>query len=428
MRAAHAARLFAISEWQLASHSYREALRIPASRFNLQPPAFASRHSASRGLAYLNTTIRTRNRDSASRFNAQPSEFAARASAATPPRTHDALLLKLYYSLKPYLPIRLRYWLRAQRAARLRIRHANTWPIDPAAAQKPEGWRGWPNGKDFAFVLTHDVEGPVGYEKVRDVALLEEKLGFRSAFHFVPEGTYTVSSELREDLVRRGFEVGVHDLHHDGSLYASVESFRRQAPRINHYLADWQAGGFRAGFMFHNLDWIRDQLTCAYDLSTFDTDPFEPQPDAARTIFPFFVRDQAPSAPSALPPNPPSLPRHSDSEPASAPSASTTRSLRSSFLELPYTLPQDSTLFLILGEESPKIWIEKLDWVAAHGGMALVNVHPDYLRMREDDIPNTTYPLSHYTALLEHVNARYGDRVWKALPKDVYQWCESNRG
>ena len=46
---------------------------------------------------------------------------------------------------------------------------------------------------------------------------------------------------------------------------------------------------------------------------------------------------------------------------------------------MPYTLPQDSTLFLVLGEITPEIWMRKLDWIAEHGGMALVDVHPDYI-------------------------------------------------
>jgi hypothetical protein len=35
-------------------------------------------------------------------------------------------------------------------------------------------------------------------------------------------------------------------------------------------------------------DWLH-QLNIEYDLSTFDTDPFEPQPEGRHTIFPFWV-------------------------------------------------------------------------------------------------------------------------------------------
>ena len=53
---------------------------------------------------------------------------------------------------------------------------------------------------------------------------------------------------------------------------------------------------------------------------------------------------------------------------------------RSGYVELPYTLPQDSTLFLLLREKTNGIWKTKLDWIAQHGGMALLNTHPDYMR------------------------------------------------
>ena len=44
------------------------------------------------------------------------------------------------------------------------------------------------------------------------------------------------------------------------------------------------------------------------------------------------------------------------------------------YVELPYTLPQDSTLFLHLREPTEAIWRRKLDWLAEKGGMVLVNV------------------------------------------------------
>ena len=40
----------------------------------------------------------------------------------------------------------------------------------------------------FALVLTHDVEGPIGLERVRPLMELEMRLGFRSCFNLIPEG------------------------------------------------------------------------------------------------------------------------------------------------------------------------------------------------------------------------------------------------
>ena len=53
-------------------------------------------------------------------------------------------------------------------------------------------------------------------------------------------------------------------------------------------LAEWGASGFRSAFMLRELDWLHE-LRIKYDASTFDTDPFEPQPEGCQTIFPFWV-------------------------------------------------------------------------------------------------------------------------------------------
>jgi hypothetical protein len=293
------------------------------------------------------------------------------------------LLTEVYYQLKPVIPRRVRLAIRRARARRLRRQRRDSWPIDEAAGRLPVWWPGWPGGAQFAFVLTHDVEGSTGLGRCRALADLETSLGFRSSFNFVPEGEYKTPETLRRLLTDRGFEIGVHDLHHDGKLYRSRAAFKRNARRINHYLQSWEAVGFRSGFMLHNLDWLRD-LEILYDLSTFDTDPFEPQPDGANTIFPFKVA----------------------------------RSDGTSYVELPYTLPQDSTLFLVLQETTPDVWKHKLDWVARCGGLALLNVHPDYINF-DRTTSSMEYDAGLYRALLEHVTREYRDRCWSALPRDV---------
>ncbi|HEY0455767.1 MAG TPA: hypothetical protein VGE41_05295, partial [Verrucomicrobiae bacterium] len=196
------------------------------------------------------------------------------------------LFTRFYYHLKPHIPWRLRLAARRALARRTRSTCASTWPINPAAAKPPAGWKGWPEGKQFAFVLTHDVEGPAGLEKCRALMELDMEYGFRSSFNFIPEGKYRVPPELIHDLKQNGFEVGVHDLYHDGMLYRSRKEFTKHAQSINGYLKEWGAVGFRSGFMLNNLDWLH-ALDIQYDASTFDTDPFEPQPQGINTIFPF---------------------------------------------------------------------------------------------------------------------------------------------
>src|SRR5438046_1484958 len=99
--------------------------------------------------------------------------------------------------------------LRRFRAGYLRRRFSTSWPIDRSSVAVPEGWRGWPESKTFAFVSTHDVEGKTGLDRCVQVAQMEMSLGVRSSFNFVPEGDYESSEAVREFLARNGFEVGV---------------------------------------------------------------------------------------------------------------------------------------------------------------------------------------------------------------------------
>lgn len=303
---------------------------------------------------------------------------------------------KIYYRVKPFVPQALRTAIRRELAMRVRERVRNTWPIMPGSERRPEDWPGWPEGKKFAFVLTHDVEGQAGLNKCRQLMEVEQELGFRSSFNFVPEGNYNVPPELREELTRNGFEIGVHDLRHDGRLYGSRREFNQNASRINHYVREWGASGFRSGFMLHNLDWLHE-LEILYDASTFDTDPFEPQPEGRNTVFPFWVEGYGPRS----------------SEKASQ--APTDRG----YVELPYTLPQDSTLFLLLREKTPEIWIRKLDWVAQHGGMVLLDTHPDYMSFSGGRRRTTEYPVELYREFLTYVRSKYPNEYWHALPRDV---------
>jgi hypothetical protein len=208
------------------------------------------------------------------------------------------------------------------------------------------------------------------------------ELGFRSSFNFVPEGSYHVSSKLLNELVTQGFEVGVHDLHHNGKLYRNKKSFDAAAPRINHYLREWNAVGFRSGFMHRNLEWLH-ALEIEYDMSTFDTDPFEPQPDGVETVFPYFISNGGGSG----------------------------------YVELPYTLPQDSTLFLLLEHKNIDIWKRKLDWIAEHGGMALINVHPDYMNFGNPG--RNQFPAALYQEFLQYAQSEYGTSGINMLPREV---------
>jgi hypothetical protein len=301
------------------------------------------------------------------------------------------LLTRLYYRCKRFVPWRIRLMLRQIHAKRILRNCEGFWPIRESAGRKPPGWPGWPDGKRFALVLTHDVEGQRGLDRVKQLAEVEIALGFRSSFNFIPEGEYTVSAALRTWLTDRGFEVGVHDLHHDGHLFSSSKGFGRKAEQINNYLEEWNAVGFRSAFMLRNLEWIQ-KLNIRYDASTFDTDPFEPEPYGVETIYPFYV------------------------EGANG---------QQGYVELPYTLPQDSTLFLLL--KHPKfrrVWREKLNWIAESGGMALLNVHPDYVAFGGKS-HSSNYPADLYREFLIWLKQEHAGKYWHVLPAEVARFIRS---
>jgi hypothetical protein len=292
-----------------------------------------------------------------------------------------------YYSIKPFLPRSIALALRQVLGCLRRKNFLLDWPIEARYARfQWEVMKNllirtgqvtstfvhfWPEGQRFAFVLTHDVEADEGQKFVRVVADLDESFGFHSSFNFVPE-RYTPDLNLIEELKQRGFEVGVHGLKHDGRLFSSFAEFSRRAKAINRYLNDWGAVGFRAPLMHRQPEWMQ-ALNIEYDLSFFDTDPWEPIPGGTMAIWPYFLGH---------------------------------------FVELPYTLAQDCTLINVLKQTTPELWLRKIDFLQQYYGLALLNTHPDYLLNKTN--------LEVYIAFLQAIKARGG--YWHALPKTVARW------
>ncbi len=301
------------------------------------------------------------------------------------------LLTRIYYLVKPFIPWGVRLRIRRHWASHCRKANAAIWPIDDAAGTIPQCWPGWPASKQFALVLTHDVEGRKGLSRVRQLMDLESKYGLRSSFNFVPEGEYDLPDATREMLDRAGFEVGVHGLEHDGKLYSSKKAFACKAARIQMYLRRWNAAGFRSPLMQHRLAWLH-QLGAEYDASTFDTDPFEPEPDGVGTIFPFWVQGPEDTG----------------------------------YVELPYTLAQDFSLFVVLRDQNIDVWKQKLDWLAEHGGMALLLTHPDYMCFQGKP-ERDEYQASRYEEFLGYALEKYEGKFWPALPRDVARFYRVHR-
>jgi hypothetical protein len=356
-------------------------------------------------------------------------------------RGQMTILNRAYYRIKPFIPRRLQIAARRWVAARKRQSSRDVWPVDLNAGEPPQGWCGWPEGKKFALVLTHDVETGNGHDKCRLVMDLEQRMGFRSCFNFVAK-RYKASQTVREILAENEFEVGIHGLYHDGRLFESRKIFDERAALINQYLKEWGSVGFYSPSMHRNLAWMHE-LNIEYDQSTFDTDPFEPQPDGVGTIFPFAVyknSDQLsyPQHPinssnpsnsinpsNLIIPSNPSNPSNS----SNAVNPGNPTNSRNFFIEHPYTLPQDFTLFIILKEKDIRIWKDKLDWIAGKGGMALLNTHPDYMNCENGRCGLEEYPMRFYEEFLHYMKDKYQGQYWHALPREVARfWKEEMVG
>jgi hypothetical protein len=300
---------------------------------------------------------------------------------------------RVFYYLKPLIPRFLQYALRKAYMPAQERRGRLRWPVEDRYARfqfellrrlmEKKGLSRvshigfWPRGRRFAFIITHDVETEDGLKMIPRVVDLEKGYGFRSLFNIVPE-RYPVDRDYLDSLVQEGFEIGIHGLLHDGKLFLSRRIFVERAAKINEYLDSYKAVGFRSPLTQRNPYWMKE-LEVEYDMSFFDTDPYETLPGGTMSIWPFFIGD---------------------------------------LVELPYTLPQDHTLFLIRGETTPRIWYRKIDFIEQYSGMALVNVHPDYMHATARS--NGRYPMRFYEQLLRYMSGK--NDYWHALPRDAARW------
>jgi peptidoglycan/xylan/chitin deacetylase (PgdA/CDA1 family) len=294
---------------------------------------------------------------------------------------------RFYYILKPAIPRTIIRLLRRAYSQGQRGEFPLGWPIEPRyvrfqmeimrqllllRGESSISFRHfWPKGHRFAFVLTHDIELGSGQSYVRALADLEESLGFRSSFNFVPE-RYRLDYALMDELRQRGFEIAVHGLKHDGKEFSSHDEFMRRVEPINRYIKQFNSAGFCAPLTHRHPEWMQ-ALDIEYDRSFFDTDPYEPNPGGVMNIWPYMIGH---------------------------------------FVELPYTMAQDYTMSAILGQTTPNIWLQKLAFIKQSYGMALVNTHPDYLK------DESVWKI--YEDFLNAMKDTEG--YWHALPRDVARW------
>jgi hypothetical protein len=229
----------------------------------------------------------------------------------------------------------------------------------------------WPDGRSWAFVLTHDVETDIGCQKVDLLRGPERERGYKSSWNFVP-----LRYRVRDDLVRalqdEGCEVGVHGVLHDGHDLASRRMLEKRLPVMREYAKRWDAVGFRSPATQRHWE-LMPMLGFDYDSSYTDTDPYEPQPGGCCTYLPYFNQQM---------------------------------------IELPITMAQDHTLFTILQAPEASTWWRKAQLIRERRGMVLILTHPDYADDRRI--------VDGYRRLLDEFAG--DDTVWHALPREVAAW------
>jgi len=296
-----------------------------------------------------------------------------------------------YYFVRELLPVPIRRHLQRAYFSDWKTRPFPAWPVDftverlhektlqlcmeSAGIEKvPFIWF-WPEGAPSCLIMTHDVETAEGRDFTSNLMDLDASFGIKASFQVIPEKRYEVPDEYVQEIKGRGFEFNIHDLNHDGHLYAEYPEFLSRAARINGYVRRYQARGFRAGAMYRNPDWY-DAFEFSYDMSVPNVAHLEPKRGGCCTVMPFFLGN---------------------------------------IVELPLTATQDYSLFYILNDYSIDLWKKQLGLILENNGLMSFIAHPDYLIARKCRAV--------YTRLLDYLRGLVETKnIWNPLPGDLDAW------
>jgi hypothetical protein len=310
--------------------------------------------------------------------------------------TGTAAARSLYYFLRPVLPVPIRKYVQRVRLAGWKQITFPHWPVDTTVdalmhqtlallltsqgvRQVPFIWF-WPDGAPGCAMMTHDIESMSGREFCGELMDLDDSFGIKSAFQVVPEMRDETPADFADGVRRRGFEVNLHDLTHDGSLFRTRSRFLQQAAQINRHARDLHCRGFRSGSMYREQRWF-DALEFSYDMSVPNVAHLEPQRGGCCTVMPYFIGE---------------------------------------ILELPLTTIEDYSLFHILGEYSTAVWKEQVELILARNGLISFLAHPDYVA--------ETRARAVYVELLTYLAGLRATRnLWIAPPAEVDRWWRNRQ-
>ena len=312
-------------------------------------------------------------------------------------RAYETALKKIYYQLRPFT----NQWLR-KRIQKFHVRKWENqafprWPVDATVesicetlmllslrAQGPDRipfiWF-WPLGARGCVLMTHDVETEAGRDSCGQLMDLNDSFGIKSSFQIVPEDRYAVRPGFLDAIRKRGCEIAIQDLNHDGRLFDDKEEFLRRVALIHRYAKEYGTKGFRAAVLYRKPEWY-DAIHLSFDMSIPNVAHLDPQQGGCCTVMPYFIGD---------------------------------------LLELPVTTVQDYTLFHLLNERSIELWKRQVDLILAWNGMAHFIVHPDYIRE-----PDTRRVYESLIGWLRQESDKQD--LWNALPSEVDTWWRERSG
>ena len=162
---------------------------------------------------------------------------------------------RLYYSLRPLLGVGVRKHLQKAHLSGWDKIPFPRWPVDRTVdtlmasamtlalrtqrkSRIPFIWF-WPEGASACAMMTHDIEGQTGLDFCDELMDIDDSFAVKSSFQLIPEGREDAWRSTAARLRARGFEVNLHDLNHDGQLFAEKQTVLRQARRINEHAREF---------------------------------------------------------------------------------------------------------------------------------------------------------------------------------------------
>ncbi len=212
-------------------------------------------------------------------------------------------------------------------------------------------------------VLTHDIETANDFPWAARMADVEEELGFRSSWNFIPK-RYRVDKKLMTRLVDRGHEICIHGIwHNNREAFVPPAELRKQFTAMKPFMSEYNVAGFRSPSWYRTTV-LFDVLSefFDYDMSCLDVDVVCPGGHGGVGLArPFHIRRD--------------------------------------LVELPVTLGYDALVYSDLPHSRwIDYWRPKIDFIRSAGAALVVNSHPEFTYCGNEPALGAYRDLLHYVS------------------------------